>query len=67
MLKRCNTLSLQSLRERYERIRMILTLANKGVSYRDISEKLKVDISTISKIVSNNKELKENEENETKE
>ena len=67
MLKRCNTLSLQSLRERYERIRMILTLANKGVSYRDIGEKLKVDISTISKIVSNNKELKENEENETKE
>lgn len=57
MIKRCNTFSLNSLHERYDILRMILTLANKGVSYREISEALKVDISTISKVVSNNKDI----------
>lgn len=67
MIERVNTYSLNSLLKRYNIIRDVLTLVNKGVQYKEIEEQLNVSQSFISIVVSANKDILGGLNNETKE
>lgn len=56
MVKRVDTYSLISLLERYNIIREVITLVNKGYKYDEVSQELGVPSSFISKVVSANKD-----------
>lgn len=57
MIERVNTYSLNSLLKRYNIIRDVLTLVNKGEQYSKIEKELDVSQSFISIVVSANKEI----------